>query len=906
MGVATDPHTSGWRSIRQTLLVILMCLPCLHAALASPYTVEAKHPSSLDGTPGAIIHLAFLVHNDSAETRQFKDQLQVPKGWHPVLPTGQFEVPARGHQLRLVSVQLSASAPAGPAEIHYLLTDLISNKLQNLATQVDVAETDDLTLTWQVPPAQWLFQNHTETLRVLLANTGNTVQQLAVSLDAASGLQGTVSDQSLVLNPGDQHVLSIDITAILPNHNQRFHGRPSLAMVVTSANTQYRLAHRFDALITHADVDLYLRLPMRLHVALTRHNGDWTWEQAISGSGHVDEAKRHHLSFLLRRDHPTSFTQQDGFRQVMKYQGPKAEVVVGDFAMSLSPLTDSGRLGRGIAVRSGTHKHSLRVGLHSVQTEDHVTRAVELRTRLGSTVRHQLGLSTTRAATAALNNADDVKRRWASSLLRSQAEQPHQWQFEWAGSRAQDGLAKLRQGQAWHFQSHGPLTPSARWVYHLSGWQIGHDFAHPLHGSSARQADFSGPVHNRLRLRLYWHQQHWQSRAMSTMSNQRLGAQLTSLLQPNWRTELGVQWQSGQSDQRAGFITHLGLRRDWPKGSLSWRFEGRDGRISGRTVSARYRPKPSFSLTLQDRLRTNSLDDLSLTDRRLSGRWLTLQWRPMQPLSLQVSYAERVRQSGLSNPLDTEPPRQQSHGLRARLDHTISHHQDRRHHWWLETRRHQDALGHRDRIIQVGWSKMWHTPIRRQRNMGSLHGTITPTPSQAVRIHVAGRSTLSDPSGHFSIPALPSGPHPVRIDRSSLPPGLVVAAPAGLIADINAGGSNHLNIALMEGASIHGQIALVESAWQGLERLPPMLISLSHADHHQHTVSDEAGRFVFDSLQAGSWTLEINAAQWPAGHHINNPIQTMTLAEGERRQMNLLLIPDQRSIEFIDEGHLHE
>lgn len=897
------------------MLALLLCLPWLNPAAASSLAVEARHPSTVDSEPGAIIHLAFVVHNLEPHSRRVKPQLHLPAGWRPVLPEGDFEIPPLSHQLRLISVQISASAPAGPAQIGYTVTDLASGQHQTLVTEVDVAAKDDLLLTWQTPPSRWLFQNHPEILEVLVTNTGNTVQRLSVSLEKRGSLQGmsaTLSDESLVLQPGGRQALVIEVMA--PDPSQRLRGTPRLAVVLRSAGSVYRLAHQFEPLVTHAEVDLYRRLPVEWQTGLAWSNGDngrLDWLQTLSGSGHVDEDQRHHLSFFVRRNQAASHTRQSMIRQVLAYEGPWAAAVAGDFALSLSPLTGTGRLGRGVGLRSGSIHQPVRVGLHTLHmntAEREVERAIDIQSNLGSVMQHQWILSQARGGIDHLASMDGRHHRWISSVLRTQHSRQHDWQFELASSRTRTGTDDVRDGQAWHFQSHGTLTATGRITYRLSSWHIDPDYAHPQRGNSLRHLNLNGAVRDGLGVRMHWQDRHIRQRAALSTYDQWLGMQVHWQPRQNWHTEVGHQWQRSRTGNQAPDLTrhhHVGLRRDWDKGSVSWRFNWRDGRATGRTFSARYRPHRRLSMVMhqQSSTRMDGMADLSFDRRSLWGRRLALQWQPTDTIALQLSYAERLRERELLSPAVIASVRQHSHGFRARLDYTASRHQR----WWLETQRHQTSSGKWDDLVQAGWTMTWQVPIRRRPQLGSLQGHVEPIPSQPIRIQVGRHSTLSDPNGQFTLPALPSGRHRVQIDRSSLPVGRVADVPSSWMVTIADGVRSQVAVGLVPAASIQGRITLIESAWQGLDSVPPMVISLHHADHDpRHTVTDQQGRFAFDLLPPGVWTLEIDASQWPAGYHMKVSSAPLNLESGERRVLNLSLTPDERVIDFVDGGRLDE
>ena len=896
------------------MLTLLLCLPWLNPATASPPTVEARHPPSLEGEPGAIIHLAFVVHNTEPHSRRFKPELHLPAGWRAVLPELDFEIPARSHQLRLISVQISGSASAGPAQVNYTVTNLASGQHQTLTTQVDIAAKDDLVLTWQTPPSRWLFQEHPETLQVLVLNTGNTVQRLAVSLDKLGSLRGmsaTMSDESLVLHPGDQQVLVIEVMA--PNPSQHVRGTPQLTVILRSANAAYRLTHRFESLIAHAEVDLYLRLPMEWQMGLTwsnGHNGRLDWTQTLSGAGHVDEGQQHHLSFLLRRDRTESLSRPDGVRQVLAYESPWATAIAGDFVLSLSPLTGTGRLGRGLGLHSGNLHQPVRVGLHTLHrhtAEREVERAIDIQSNLGSVMQHQWIFSQARGGIDHLASMDGRHHRWISSVLRTQHWRQHDWQVELASSRTRTGTDDVRDGQAWHFQSHGTLTSTGHITYRLSSWHIDPDYAHPQRGHSLRHFTLGGAVSDGLGVRLHWQDRHTRRNAMVPTHDHWLGVQVNWRLRQNWRTEIGHQWQKNQTEDQAPLLMrhhHVGLRHDWDKGSLAWRFNWRDGRAAGRTLSARYRPHRRLSLVMHQHssTRMGGVDDFYFDRRSLWGRRLALQWQPNASIALQLSYVERLRERELLSPAVIASVRQHSAGFRARLDYTASRHQR----WWLEVQRQPTAAGAWDHLIQAGWTVAWQVPIRHRPQIGSLRGHVEPIPGQPIRIQVGNHSTLSDPSGQFTLPALPSGRHRVQIDRSSLPVGWVVDAPSTWTVDIAAGAPNPMTVRLVPAASLRGQITLAESAWLSLDRVPPMVISLHHADRHHHTVTDQHGRFAFDLLPPGLWTLDIDASQWPAGHRLNVSSKRLNLQAGERRALRLSLMSDDRAIEFVDEGRLDE
>jgi len=893
------------RPFKRLMLIMLACTPWLGATAGERPLLAAQHPLTQEAAPGAIIHLAFWVDNDLPRQRQFDEQLSTPDGWHLVFPTTDFALPALGHQLRLFSIQISPSAAAQSAHLQYTLTDRDSGYSQSITTQVDVAATQTLSLIWQPEPPRWLFQNHKETVHAQLVNTGNVHQHLQVEVNTPNGVRATISTDALTLAPGEQVTLPIQLTLTPPAPTARLNAVPRIAVLLHSPNTTYRLEHRFEQLVIHSDVNHHVRLPLQLHTTLQRTHNHMELESALSGSGHIDEAQHHHLQFLIRRGNASPLAHAHRLRQILIYQGPDTEATLGDFVSAVSPLTTTGRLGRGIALALGTAEHPIRVGGHSQQVksgEGLFERAIHLDTQLGPTLRHQLIFAQANSVDEAPVSSGHQRHRWISSVLRSPPLRDHSWQMEVATSRTQRALDTPHYGRAWHAQGAGTLPHTPTINYRFSGWHIDQAFAHPLSGEALYRLDLTGQLHDTLRARVHGYRRHAETRGTRS---QRVGVQISRRIQPRWTAEWGHQVRSDRIATTPLQITHehhIGLRYRGSMGSVSGRVEWRNGQHARSVFSARYRPSPDFILTLRDRRSTDSRDHPLLEAVQHQGRSLAMRWRPINSFSLNLSYSERVRVSDRPSAVFNLPMQQRSHALSARLQYTHSRHQ----HGWLEAQRHRDARGHWHHSLKAGWTVAFDAPIRHRRDVGSLHGQIVPPPKQAVRVRVAQQGTLSDRDGRFVLHALPSGPQQIELDRSTLPTDRMVEDPDALMVMVPSGGGRHTTIRLIPAATIRGQIALAPAVWSRLDTVPRMLITLHNDDSTHHTLSDHQGQFVFDQLRPGRWVIEVDRSQWPARHHVDVPIQQLVLDGGTHHTIVFNLIPEHRPIQFIDEGRLDD
>lgn len=67
-------------------------------------------------------------------------------------------------------------------------------------------------------------------------------------------------------------------------------------------------------------------------------------------------------------------------------------------------------------------------------------------------------------------------------------------------------------------------------------------------------------------------------------------------------------------------------------------------------------------------------------------------------------------------------------------------------------------------------------------------------------------------------------------------------------------------------------------------------------------LTDRKGRFRFDDVRPGQWTLTVHADNLPQYHYLEKDSFEIELAPGEKKEMLIRVLPKKRTIRIIEEG----
>jgi len=176
-------------------------------------------------------------------------------------------------------------------------------------------------------------------------------------------------------------------------------------------------------------------------------------------------------------------------------------------------------------------------------------------------------------------------------------------------------------------------------------------------------------------------------------------------------------------------------------------------------------------------------------------------------------------------------------------------------------------------------------------------------------------TTTTDAGGRFRM--APLAPGETAIDLPLLPAEYVPLVLLPIVASIVPGDTAVLQIPLARAASVEGRLTADAPGAEGdAAALPPpdaggvdggipgVTVRLGGAAFTQAAVSAVDGRFRFDRLAPGDYTLEVDASTLPSHHELRQASWSITLVQGESGSVDIPVSVRSRTLQWIEDAEL--
>lgn len=223
-------------------------------------------------------------------------------------------------------------------------------------------------------------------------------------------------------------------------------------------------------------------------------------------------------------------------------------------------------------------------------------------------------------------------------------------------------------------------------------------------------------------------------------------------------------------------------------------------------------------------------------------------------------------------------------------------------------------------------------PAGRKKSIGMLEGHVRdqetgqPVPNAIFRL--SGATAVTDSDGKFTFPALKPGAFYLNIDGASIGLERIPAQKTPLKVDIEGGKETSIEIGITRSAGLAGRIMICEFAKEdGLQNgfiidkdarkavredgkeeiveargLADALLEFRSKQETWRVLTDRKGRFSFDDVRPGQWTLAVHADNLPEYHYLEKDTFEIELAPGEKKEMLIRVLPRKRTVRIIEEG----
>jgi len=223
-------------------------------------------------------------------------------------------------------------------------------------------------------------------------------------------------------------------------------------------------------------------------------------------------------------------------------------------------------------------------------------------------------------------------------------------------------------------------------------------------------------------------------------------------------------------------------------------------------------------------------------------------------------------------------------------------------------------------------------PVGRKKSVGMLEGYVQdqetgqPIPNAILRL--SGATAVADSHGEFTFPALKPGTLYLNIDSASIGLERIPVQKTPLKVDIEGGKETSIKIGITKSAVLKGRVIVYRFAKEDTlqkERavhkgkdiavpentetelievygLANALLEFKSEVETWRVLTDRKGRFSFDDVRPGQWTLAVHADNLPEYHYFEKDTFEIELAPGEKKEILIRVLPRKRTIRIIEEG----
>lgn len=949
------------------LLALLVFQMVPSVALARGVEVRSVSPAVVIAEPGEIVTLSFRVTNRTSVEQQLEEAVALPEGWRAVMPLFDFLLGPDREATRIVVIQAGRHAGSGDYDIRYTVTDVKDPAVSDGASvRLSLSPVYDISLDIYGLAPEQVIAGETFSFKARVANPGNSPLNVRLAAEIPGGGAVSAEPSAFTLSPGDNRL--VDVTGYTNPGVHRLERRSvridaATDRVVDGRPVAARLSVPLEVVPLVAGVDIYRRFPVELSAHLGGDEDDHGVQFTLRGDGYLDEAREHRLAFSMRapdRKEKAVLAHREEYWG--RYNTTAFSVLAGDQSYGLSELTSQGRYGRGAG--ADYHDPGMPAGGGLYHVVDRW--GLQKRKDTGAYFSYRplswadFRLNLLRLGYDAWGSypvtSDDLASLQGNFTLRENDRLRAEFGYS-SGDRYNMEMSRgSRTGKAtdtaYRADYYGTFFKDLR--LNLTSRRSGPQFAGRYSDTLEHRAGLDFPMFQRLRFN-FTYQRYERNLDADPL---RGSAPRENLYRGGFNLRLPRQWHVGLTHalyDRSDALPARGLDRQEHQNTISL---GRSAGAFSYRVQARHnrarkvRQGPDYSYWAYDGSLTYrhnrtlyltvtggySEDDRKNVDSRLlqQGKYIggSARWQPTADFSIHANY----RRNDTDYP--DEPLRE-----RFQTDHYgagLSRRLPNRHRIQVDARRSSGTARESYTTYYATYTIPFNVPIGRKQSVGSLTGRVfradapgNPGVAGAV-VYVDGTAARTDTTGRFQFMTLPPGDYELRLDDRSIDLGMVQAGIKRARVTVTGGQTVEKDISLTDSGSVEGLINIADPPGNGNgnglvingngeengyvaggpnnnnnnknnrnnNANGNILVEMARDGETRRTISNKDGRFLFEQLVPGDWTLKVYGHNLPEHHYLENGTLELLVEAGKRQEVTVRVLPRMREIRFIDEGRI--
>ncbi len=902
--------------MREYLAAITFCLLIIVPLEAWGTSVEVTLTGEelVETKPGHVVTAVLRIANNTPKNLRFIPHVNLPVGWSLITKALPSELPPNQSDINLLSFFVPQRTLADTYEVSYSVEDKDHAYISNLCTlHVTVLPVAALGLEVLNTP-EYVVAGDRYEVSFLVKNDGNVKVSVSIEIRSGENLPSSIDAKSLQLSAGESKTVTVVVETDTEIRAMLNHSLELTAQALEYVDVKSRKASSVEIIPRVSGIgQRYHTIPIYIatsgHVFQKEKKVTSAFQTEISGSGMLDEEARKYVDFLFRLPDArgkSTFGKYDEYR--FSFRTENYELGLGDSMYPLSSLLGGMGHGRGA-------KGKLAIGNLSLGTCYQIPRwaTSEKRSVSGQAIyslgdKHSIGFNYLMRS----KNPSGV----GIVSLHGRFKPTRSTDVELEGASGENDYAYL-------MRINGNYRLGS---YFLKLIHAGPDYPGIYRDIQSLSANAAVPIWKRLNLNTSFHQ----SKNNINMSSARparlerfyqfslncaFAANGSLSLQCRNRTHRDRFPQTKYSSQERIY----GLKTGYSFQKLSIDASIQAGR-SRDHITGKSARQEQYNISTYLRLArwqschayiryydTNSDSDYMAGKRDSITAGLSNSFRMGRTsfrASSRVYQYEYLRRDRKGWSVETSL----THMLRNK--HKIS-----------VRNRYTSFDGSDKSVFMTEYTTPFGLPVSRKKGAGALEGYVynqeTGKPIADVILKISNVTALTDEKGRFSFPFLKPGIYYLDVNAARIGMNLISVQETPIEVVVEGDKEASIEIHLMRRAALFGQIVVYRPDAEdhydrfvngrGPELVPShglanILVEIADGTEIERRLTDGRGRFSFEEIVPGKWTLKIYDYDLPEYHYIERDTFEFELKPDATEVVSIKVLPKKRRIHIMEEG----
>lgn len=936
--------------MKKLLVFLFYFLPFLFPhclAQDKGHGVEVRSTSSelLEIDPGKIVSAGFLVSNQTENEEELYEKLTLPAGWQEIVSDElSFKLKAGEQRVRIFAFLVPLTSPAGRYSIGY-----------SVRSQRDYSVTDEDTLSVVVLPVvelEILVQDKPEAViageayvvKLRLLNRGNSKTDVKLRIKSNPDYGVEMEPSEAALKAGEHQIIRIEVKT-----DEKIKQKLIQILRIQAAAEELRDAGVSVRQTVSVEIiprvtgklDPYHRLPIQVALIAAGQDETGGFQAELSGRGSLDEEGKRSVDFLFRGpdiQNKGTRGKRDEFR--VSYRHEHLVLHLGDRSYSLSPLTERFRYGRGVEAKVSRGKFGY--GAFYMEGRWQKPKERELGTYLAYQFNERLGikgnfLGKSKQSSQSGSGYDD---EIFSILAKVKPDETVALDLECGVSdcerdgRFKDAAYRINvQGQADQIR------------YSFEKTYAGPEYFGYYHDVSYTTGTVLFPIHHRLRGNLSYrsYKNNLDLDSSRWVANREKSYRAGVTYRFPFGTSLYFDYEDLIREDHILPADYDYEERAWKLGvghnfgDLFLNARAERGRLENRLLAttndnleryslyAHFRPGPRLSLSSYARIGHSSFTS-SLERTKDFG--FSTSWRIRDDLHLSLEY--RKNKTGSEN-----------NQKRDDFFSTLACDLPNGHALVLRSQWSRYGQKKEEFSFFAMYTVPLRIPVSKKTSIGVLRGqvydeeNVAKAPIPKVLLRTRGATAMTNENGEFIFPCLEPGTYHLRVEKNSIGLNRVTRKRLPFTVEVKGGEETEIEIGVVTSCKISGMVAVFprkpenESGDQSITSgdslfvvgsgeaeglkaaetskvrgLSNILAEVRCEEEVLRQFTDQKGRFSFEDLRPGEWTLTVYDHDLPAYHYLEDEQFQFALRPGEEKEVTVRVLPRLRPIQIIEEGEI--